>query len=196
MIPPSNKDIVRHYLLNLLTIINAELSNIETKKEVYRKITDLIQTASAIISNEDILIGKSKKTFIQEFSLNEIIDITLVIFDKKIKDKKIKINKLKEEHSVKIDRHYFGEATKYIIDKLTEENKEISFKFNKNKKQLTIEYDNEIEIPSTKEDIIESFKNKELKKTDIYTKLAIIFFELQKIKISFKKRSITLDFHV
>ena len=84
MIPPSSKDMIRHFILNLLTVLKVELDELESKKNKRGKIKDLINTASLVIANEDLFLGKNPDFFIQQLSLNEIIDLNLKIFENEI----------------------------------------------------------------------------------------------------------------
>jgi len=186
------KDIIHHYLLNLFTILNVELSNLNISSQKKKKIDNLISTASILISNENIFLNNKPELFIQDVYLKEVIDITCSIFSNRTKN--IKLSPLTEDVVVKVDKYYFGEAFKYLFEEIIQDSTKIEFKFIKNTKILQIIHNKKTKFKEPFKDFSEYLKTRGLTKEDITFQLACAILKIHKIKLKLGKNIVELQF--
>lgn len=189
-----NKDIVQHYLLNLFTILNVELSGLDIKKDKKKEITDLVSTASVIIANENIFSGETPSFFYQELPLNEIISITGTIFSNEIESQEIKVTYPEDDMTVKIDKYYFSEAFKHFFQRIIQKSKSIKFSINKETDELIIEHDKDLSFTLNYDELADVFKQDNVSHGEILFQLALEVFKRLDIKLSMEKRRIVLKF--
>ena len=87
------------------------------------------------------MLNKKPDLFIQELSLNSIIEITCKILQKRIDKNNISINLPKNDILIKVDKFYFGEAFKSIVEKLIIDSSEINFQIDEKNNILKIVHD-------------------------------------------------------
>jgi hypothetical protein len=138
---PTKKHIIQHFVLNLFTVLNAEISDLDINAKKKSKIMDLIKIASVIIAYEKIFLDEKIELFVQDVSLDEIIKLICAIHKEDIQKNKIKIKFANSDISLKTDKHYLNEALKYIIYKLVKNSSFINFDYDSKKKILKIMHD-------------------------------------------------------
>ncbi len=190
----NEKDIIRHYLLNLLTILNIELSNFNIKRADKRKIDDLIGVASILIANENIFLNEKSSLFIQDVHLKDLIELNCEILKSEIQKKKISINLPQDDLIIKVDKFYFSEALKYLLKELIKDNTKISFGINKTDNKLEIIHERKTELPQPADKIIDLLKTKNFQKDDITFQLACTIIKIHNIKLSLKNNCIIMSF--
>lgn len=189
-----NKDIVQHYLLNLFTILNVELSSLNIEESKKKEIVDLVNTASVIIANENIFSGETPGFFYQDISLNEIISITGTIFSDEIESKKINVLYPENDMFVRMDKYYFNEAFKYFFQRIIQESSKVSFSININDKILSIEHDGNFSFTINEGVLANLFKKDNVHNDEILFQLSLEIFKLLDIKISQEQNRVILNF--
>lgn len=190
----NKKESIQHYLLNILTVLNVELSNLNISQKEKRKINDLINIASLLISNEKIFLNIKPEFYIQNISLKELVDITCNIFDQEITEKNIKIIPLTEDYVIKVDKYYFGEAFKYILKEIISDSNRIEFKFDKKRKKFHILHNKKTKTNNSPNEISMILKNKHITKQDIAFKLACEILKMLNINLSCETSNTEMTF--
>lgn len=190
----NEKDIIRHYLLNLLTIINIEISNFNISKDNKDKIDNLINVASILIANEDIFLNNDSSLFIQKISLKELIDLNCEILSLNSSQNKISINKPENDLTIKVDKFYFSEALKYLLKEIIKDATEVEFMIDNSKNTLTIKTNKKNDFQKPVDNLITFLKTKNFNKDDITFQLANTILKIHNISIKFIKNEILMTF--
>lgn len=188
------KETIQHFLLNLFTILNVEILNLNIGKGKKEKISNLANIASLIIANEDIILDKKPDLFIQEVSLNTIIEITYKILQKRIDANNISIHLPKNDILIKVDKFYFSEALKAIIGKLITDSTEIKFQIDEKNNNLKIIHDKKSNFEKPTNSLSDYLKSKNINKEDFVFHLATEILKFHKIDIKFKNNLLIIQF--
>jgi hypothetical protein len=189
MVKINKKDILHHFILNLFTILNAEILGCKLKKNTKQKVLNLVKIASLVISNEKFFLNDEIKFFKQKVNINDIVDIVIAVN----KPKKSTIL-LHESNYVFADKHYLIEALKYLILKLCETANSLNFSFDKITNTLIIKHDGPKIKTSTSNSILNSLNISTLTTNEISYKFALAIFKTHKIKIKNNKNCLLLKF--
>lgn len=190
----NEKDILTHYLLNLLTIINFEISGFRINEKDKEKIDNLINVASILIANESIFLNKKTDLFKQDVSLKEQIELITAVLKNEIQKNSIKIKYPKNDLIIKVDKFYFNEAFKYLLKEILNSSDKLELIIDNKKKSLKIIHNN-TELKKPTEDIIKFLKTKNFNKDQITFQFASTILKIHKIKILHKKNQITIFFN-
>lgn len=188
------KETIQHFLLNLFTILNVEILNLNISKVKKEKISNLANIASLLIANEDIILDNKPDLFIQEVSLNAIIEITYKILQKRIDKNNISIHLPKNDILIKVDKFYFSEALKSIIEKLITDSTEIKFQIDVQNNNLKIIHDKKSKIEKPTNSLSDYLKSKNINKEDFVFHLATEILKFHKIDIKFKNNLLIIQF--
>lgn len=190
----NEKDIMRHYLLNLLTIINIEISNFTISKSNKDKLDNLINVASILIANEDVFLNNDSSLFIQDVSLKELIDLNCEILNISNKKNKITLKKPKNDLRIKVDKFYFSEALKYLLKDTIKGATELELFIDETKKTLTIKHNKKNDFQKPAKTLIDFLKTKNFNKDDITFQLANTILNIHKTDVNFSKNRILMTF--
>jgi len=188
------KKLIRHELLNILTVINISILDDELDEVKKEQIFDLIKLASLLINYEDIFLGLKAKPFPQRIDLKEILEIIILSHKKKIADNNIKIILPKHIFFIKADREYIKESLEQIIKKLFSLVSGIEFKFDDQANQLIILCDKEIAPKINKKILIKCLNKKDLISNELVLQLALKILEMNKVKFNVKGKEIVMTF--
>jgi len=188
----NKKDIIQHFLLNLFTILNIEVSELEIPKDKEKKLLFLLKIASIVIANEQIFLNKKPEFFIQEILLNEIIDINCAIYRDQFKKKKVKVIPLKSEYKIKVDKHYFNEAIKYLIEKLLDDTSLLDFDYDEKKKIFYIKHDSKGIVNENPEPLSDTLHINKISKKDITFQLALAILKMHEAKVEIDEKEIKI----
>jgi len=186
------KDIVHHFLLNLLTVLDFMVREDNIGENTKGEILNLLKVAGLIISNEKVFIDEKPEFFIQEIHLNDILEIVVSIYQKMLDEHGVTIVIPHEDYALNIDRHYFGEAMKYIVERLMTSVSFINFEYDKNGKILSILHDGGEIIPDLSKSLSSFLAVKGISKDDIIYRLALALLEMQGMKVEFSSNKIEI----
>lgn len=187
------KDIVHHFLLNLLTVLDFMVREEETAGESRKgEILNLLKIAGLIISNEKVFLGEKPEFFIQEIHLNDILEIVVSIYQKSLDAHGVTIMLPEMDHALNIDRHYFGEATKYIVERLIPDVSFINFEYDENGKVLSVLHDGGIIVPDLSKSLSSFLAVKGISKNDIIYRLALALLKMQDMQVKFEENKIEI----
>ena len=188
-----NKDIVQHYLLNLFTILNVELSTlgINNNKEK-KKIEDLVNTASVIIANENIFLGEKPNFFYQDLSLNNTILLVGTILSNEIESNTIEFSYPKEDIIIKVDKYYFGEALKYFFQRIIQKSKLIKVSINRKNRAMMVEHNSDSSLRIEDIPLTDILKKDNISYNKMLFQLSMEILKLLSIKIFQEENLIVL----
>ena len=188
------KRLIRHELLNILTLINVLISSDELDEAKKEQILDLIKLASLLITYENVFLGKKPKFFIQKVNLKEILEIIVIIYKKKIADNNINVILPKYNFFVKTDGSCIKETLEQIIKKLVNSVTGMEFKFDDQAKKLTILFKGGSVPKFNKKNLIQSLGKESLLNNEIALQLALEILDLNKIKFTSTRNRIVMTF--
>jgi hypothetical protein len=187
------KDIVHHFLLNLLTVLDFMVREEETAEESRKgEILNLLKIAGLIISNEKVFLDEKPEFFVQEIHLNDILEIVTSIYQKSLDAHGVTVVLPEMDHALNIDRHYFGEAMKYIVERLIPEVSFVNFEYDENGKILSVLHDGGIIAPDLSKSLSSFLAVKGISKNDIIYRLALALLEMQDMQVKFKENKIEI----
>jgi hypothetical protein len=190
----NEKDIIRHYLLNLLTIINIEISNFSINKKNKEKIDNLINVASILIANEDIFLNNNSNLFIQEVSLKELIDFNCEILSLNRSQNNISLKKPENDLIIQVDKFHFSEALKYLLKETIKDATEVEFMIDNSKNTLIIKTNKKNDFQKPVDNLINFLKTKNFNKDDITFQLANSILKIHNISVKFNNNEILMRF--
>ncbi len=188
------KDILRHYLLNLLTIINFEISNFKINDKEKEKIDNLINIASILIANEKIFLNKKTDLFKQDLSLKDQIELNIAILKNEIIKRNINPEYPEKDLIIKVDKFYFNEAFKYLLKEVINNSDKLKFLINNKNQSLKIIHNN-TKLKKPVENIVKFLKTKNFNKNEITFQFAFSILKIHKIDIKCYKNKITIIFN-
>lgn len=187
------KDIVHHFLLNLLTVLDFMVREEETARESRKgEILNLLKIAGLIISNEKVFLDEKPEFFVQEIHLNDILEIVTAIYQKSLDAHGVTVVLPDMDHALNIDRHYFGEAMKYIVERLMPEVSFVNFEYDENGKILSILHDGGKIAPDLSKSLSSFLAVKGISKNDIIYRLALALLEMQNMQVKFEENKIEI----
>jgi hypothetical protein len=187
---PQKKDILEHFILNLLTILNAEISDLKIQEDKKRMLLKLTKTASLIFANENIFMGKKPECFMQTVSIIDLLEIIRSIN----KESNTVFVLPEQDMFIQTDKYYFSEAIKHICAKLVEHTNKISFVFNAAKKALVIQYGGDMPRITMSPDLMTVLNISNIEENNITFQLSLVVLKMMNIDIATKEGSIELKF--
>jgi len=188
----NSKDILRHKLLNIITIVSIWFDE-KNFKDVSRP-TSLLKLAGLIVAYEKAFLGERFDFFIQPCNIRDTIYIAICSNEDIIRKKKIDIANFKNDVIIDVDRYFFSESINQIFTTLLKiSSKNIHFWFNEKNKNIEISFDGKINPNIVNKSLIESLDQKDIDIDEIGFLLALnILKQLGKeIEIEQHKISIT-----
>ena len=79
------KSIIRHEILNALTMVNFGVMGLDADKEAKKEILDQLKTITLLLSHEDVLLGAKRKIVCRNIELGEVFEILEVTLDDQLK---------------------------------------------------------------------------------------------------------------
>jgi len=188
------KDIVHHFLLNLLTVLDFMVREENNDGNCRREeILNLLKVAGLIISNEKVFIDEKPEFFLQGIHLNDILEIVASIYQKSFDEHGITIVLPDVDYPINVDRHYFGESMKYIVERLISEVSFINFEYDEKAEVLSILHDGGEIAPDLSKSLSSFLAVKGISKDDIIYRLALALLEMQDMKVEFKMNRININ---
>lgn len=186
------KSVLRHEILNILTLISFSVSDSKLDQSKKSEIDDWIKLINLLIAHEDVIFDKKPKLFLRENNLNEILEIIMAI----IKDKltKIKITLPENDLHVKIDRNLIKECLEQIIKKLLESSTEIECVLCDKKNQLIIIHNSKDKLNIKKKSFVKFLNKKDFMHSEIPFQFALNVLDIHKAKITSSKNKIVITF--
>ncbi len=188
------KELIKHELLNILTLINVLIRSDNLDEAKKEQIFDLIQLASLFITRKNVFLGKKPKFFKQKINLRETLEIIVAIHEKKIANHNIKVILPKNNFFVKTDKRYIEETLEQIIKKLMNSATSMEFKFNDQTKKLTILSRGGSMPKLNKQNLVQSLSRENLLNNEIPLQLALEILDLNKIKLTSTKNNVAMAF--
>ncbi len=137
----SLKPFLDHELLNLLTLINMIVSTEDIDPATKLEVAHLIKLSSLITSNHEFFEKGEKEFFMEDVSLQEVIDIIFLMYEKSFQEKGIMTESFEEIFLVKSDKNLLKDLLEVLVKKLMITTKSIRFAFRKAENKLVLFYD-------------------------------------------------------
>ncbi len=191
----STKSLIKHKLLNILTILNFSMEEISILEDK-NKIHELIKLAILLVEYENIFLDEKLKFFIQEQNISEILEIIILTYEEEITAKKVKISPLKSSHLINIDRYYFIEALNRVFLRILDIDKisYIKFKFKKESNSLSLFHDGRKIEDFNKNPLVDYLEREDAQYTEIHFQIALHILDSHGIKIFSRKGEIEIFF--
>lgn len=184
---------VRHFLLNLLTILNLKIDE-SVDGDVKEDMMDLIKTISLVIYNEEVFLGKDVEFFMQDVRISELLDLGLSVFGNEISERGVEIEGIDTGMEVRVDKNQFIDALKVIFAKLLIDGSFLKFEFDKVVKVLKIEHDSAADFSFRGIRIQDCFSSKDVDREMIVSLLALEVLRKMGVGVEFGENVIHVFF--
>lgn len=181
-----NSIIIKHELLNLLSIIQINLIEGTLDANTRQQLIHLLNIASILISHEEIAFGEKPALFLQSIQLEDIIDD---LQQRQPNDfLPLETSSESPQICISIDRYFFTEALQILIGHLTSRGESVHWNWNPQLKHLSIQHNAKLS-----EEILD-LKKKRSSLSEIGLPISLLLIEAHDIEIHQKAQEIILDF--
>ena len=185
------KSVIKHKRLNILTTLSLGL--FEDKTIDISMIKKLLKSLTILIEYENIFLKEKPEFFIQNTSVEELIETRNISCQKRLKQKNI-IKLIPKDSEIAIDKYYIGKSIDMICEYLCPFVTKVTFIFNAKNKTLSIEYNTKTKIHLKKIPLDTALRNMSLEDQEIFLQLALEILKLHNCKIRFSHNSISIQF--
>ncbi len=187
---PTKKDILRHFLLNTLTVLSFELERENLSSERGERILQLLKTCSLVISNESLFLNKQPNLFLQRIDLKEILDIVSTVLGSQEK----RVKTLEQSVFLNADKNYLIEAFKHLINKILDSADRIELEYDDGNSTLTIKHNAKQRLKIEKQPLDTCLTVKDMTVEKMEFQLALAIFDLHGYKIQIDGNSVKVEF--
>ena len=185
------KSVIKHKRLNILTTLSLGL--FEDKIIDISMIKKLLKSLTILIEYENIFLKEKPEFFIQNTSIEELLETRNISCQKRLKQKNI-IKLIPKNSEVAIDKYYIGKSIDMICEYLCPFITQITFIFNPKNRILNIKYTTQTKIHLKKLPLDTTLRNMSLEDQEIFLQLALEILELHHCKVQFSHKSISIQF--
>jgi len=174
---------IKHYLQNIFTILNFRIIDLDIPEDEKQSIFDLVKSASLVIANENLFLGKEMDFFVQKVSVSEMLVLASSVFqvDMRMKDGDIEL--IDSGYEVNVDKNRFIDSLKVFMAKMLVDASFIRFSLDKESSTLMIEHDSNEDFVMKGYSISECFTVKEISRDKIVYLMAKEMFRLMGIDV-------------
>lgn len=180
------KSAIRHEVLNLFTLLNFQVAGSTLEESAKEEMLDYLKKLILLINYQDVFLGEKHALLKRDIDLKEILEVVEMIYERKLKLKKVRMTLPTQSLIIKVDRKFAQEGLELIIKKLMEQAKKIEISIDK--KALKIQHDSSDILKDGKINLTE------LVSDDFSYPLAVRLLEATGAKLTCKKGLIKIDF--
>lgn len=183
--------LIRHEILNLITIVNFAVSSSELQDKNKKEILERLTLITLLVKYRDVFLGKEKEIFKRPVDLNEILEAIAMIYEKQFKRNKVKLDIPRNETMIKMDRKLVQEALGQILVELMGHAKKIAITYKNG--TLSIKYDSPQKLTDKKINLMKCLTDKE-KYPNFAYQLALHLLSLTGAKVKSGKGEMKISF--
>lgn len=188
------KSLIRHEILNLLTVITIMIEEPDLNRIDRKQLRKIIQVIGILVSREEIFSGKKVKFFKEEFNLNDILSLALIIHEKCLNKKKVPITLPNEDFLAFEDKTVIKEFLDELVSHLCPMAKSIRFAYEQPKRKLMIHYEATESLDFKEKTLLDCLKEKECLVKELPIRVAMHLMNLSGIRVQWGKKTISVIF--
>lgn len=189
----NDKSFVRHEMLNLITLVDFQISEAPLKPKERSGITEKIKMIRMLCAHREFILGKKAKFLKRDLSVAELLELTQAILGNQVKKGSVRFNLPKKDLVVQADRDAVIRALEEIILSLMTLTKKIDIKLEPGKRKLSLRYDSDKTLKLSKLEIIESMR-KGAEPIQLFFEIKVRLLNASGVKTNFKKGVVELLF--
>ena len=188
------KALIRHEVLNLLTLINMIVGSSGISQRDKNELQKIVKVIGLIISREDVITGKEIRFLNEEFDINEILDLTIAINEELLRKRKVNLQLPNTDLRVCADKTVVKDFIDQILVHLCHFVSSIEFTFDGMGKILVIHFEGDKSFELKKKTLLACLKEKSCIVDELPIRISMHLMSLNGIKVKFGKKSIFITF--